>query len=152
MSEQLDMSAPIRTALIQAAGIGDELGVYQDEPAVFTRRPVPDEATAFPQIIVNPDASLTDEDGLTSERPVCLRDIGIYGRKGRPGSADDQTRLVEALGFRTRALFHRQRFSIVPDGYSVVDIRAGGPVPAPVDDDATVGRLVSLTIRLRRNP
>lgn len=147
----LDLGPPIRAALIAAATVGDRLAQYQGEPAVFTRRPVPADAQD-PMVIVNPDTAITDEDGLTSERPVVLRDIAIYGRKGAPGDPSDQTRLVESLGYSVRALFHRQKFSVQPEGYSVIGITAAGPFVAPVDDDVTVGRLVSLTIRLRRNP
>jgi hypothetical protein len=78
-------------------------------------------------------------------------DLAVYGRKGKPGTAQDQTRVVERLGFRLRTHFHRQKFSVQPEGFSVIDVRAGGPVPAPTDDDQTIGRLVSLIVRLRRD-
>lgn len=151
IADDLNLGPPIRTALIGAEPIASDLSEWQGEPAVFTRRPVPPNA-ADPMIIVNPDSAVTDEDGLTSERPVVVRDIAIYGKKGPPGDPSDQTRIVERLGFRVRRLFHRQKFALVVPGYSVIDIVAAGPIPAPVDDEATVGRIVSLTVRLvRRN-
>jgi hypothetical protein len=144
------MGPPIRAALIGEASIADQLSKWKDAPAVFTRRPVPDEAT-YPLAIVNPDAAISDDDALNSERPIVVRDIVFYGRKAPAGDPLDQTRIVEALGFRARALFHRQKFSVRPAGFSVIGIVAAGPFPAPVDDEGTVGRLVSLTIRLRRD-
>lgn len=145
----LDLGPPLRKALIAADGIGGELGKWCEEPAVFTRRPVPDDAPDL-LIIVNPNAALGNEDAINSERPVVVRDIAIYGKKGEPGTSSDQTWIVDALGYRVRELFHSKKFSVSPEGYSVIDVVAAGPVPAPVDDDETVGRLVSLTIRLRK--
>lgn len=146
----LDLAPALRDALIDATDISSQLSEWRGEPAVFTRRPVPADAV-FPFCIVNPDSFITDQDGLTSPRPVVGRDIAFYGRKGPPGDASDQTRIVEAMAYLARDLFHREKFSVQPTGFSVIDVVATGPVPAPVDDEATIGRLVSLTIRLRRN-
>jgi hypothetical protein len=139
----------IRTALIGDELIADALSKWQGEPAVFTRRPAPADAKD-PMIIVNPDAAIGDEDALSSPRPVVMRDVAVYGKKAAPGDTSDQTRKVERIAYRMRELFHRQKFSLVLDGYSVIGIVVAGPVPAPVDDDVTVGRLISLTIRLAR--
>lgn len=146
----LDLAGPLRTALIEAGAIAADLSKWEGEPSVFTRRPVPPDALD-PMIIVNPPAAISDDDGLTSERPIVLVDIAIYGKKAPPKDTSDQTRIVERLSLRVRALFHRQKFSVRPEGFSVIGITAAGPINAPVDDEETVGRLVSLTIRLRRN-
>lgn len=145
----LDLGEPLRAALLAAEHIVADLGRWNDEPAIFTRRPVPEDASD-PMIIINPPAAITDDDALNSERPIVLIDLATYGRKAAPGTAGDQTRLVERLAYRQRALFHRQKFSVRPEGFSVIGIVATGPIAAPVDDEETVGRLVSLTIRLRR--
>lgn len=137
----LNMAAPLRLALA-AAPLAADLSQYGGEPAVFTRRPVPQGAT-YPHIIISPDVAIGDQDGLTSPRPVVLRDIAIYGLQ------PDQYRLVEQLGYAVRALFHRQKWAITPEGYDVIDIVARGPTPGPTDDDTTVARIVGLTIRLR---
>lgn len=156
----LDLGPPLRAAILDqqvpalqpiAASIAEKLAVYAGEPAVFAYRPVPEYA-GDPIIIINPDAAIDDQDGLASSRPLVIRDIAIYGRKGPPGDPTDQGPLVEAIGYQLRELFHRQRFSVQPAGYSVTDIVATGPIVAPVDDDGEVGRLVTLTIRLRRKP
>lgn len=156
----LDLGPALRAAILSqqnpalqalAASIVARLDQYQGGGAVFAFRPVPEDA-GNRIILINPDAALTDEDGLTSDRPVVVRDIAIYGRKGTPGDPADDSPLVEALGYDVRLLFHRQKFAVQPEGYSVIEITATGPVPAPVDDDGEIGRVVSLTIRLRRIP
>lgn len=155
----LDMGPALRQALLDqqdpalqaaAAAIIAQLDTYQGAPAVFAYRPVPQDA-GHRIILINPDIAITDGDGLTSDRPVVQRDIAIYGRKGTPGDAADDSPIIEALGYQVRDLFHRQKFAVQPSGYSVIEIIATGPVPAPVDDDGEIGRLVGLTIRLRRN-
>jgi hypothetical protein len=139
----LNLAGPIRDALLGNAQIAAFPGEWGNEPAIATRRPVP--ANYPPRIIlINPDAAVGDFDGLTSDRPIIVKDIAIYGDQPK------DYRDVEACGYQVRDLFHRQRFSIVPVGFQVVDIVASGPFPAPVDDEKTVGRIVSLTIRLRR--
>lgn len=147
----IDCKAAVRATLIGDPEMAAGLSAWSGDPSVFTRRPIPQDVTQ-PFTIVNSPSSITDEDGLTSDRPVVMLDVATYGRKSAPGSADDQTRLVERLGARVRELFHRNRFSVSPTGFSTIDVRAAGPIDAPVDDDVTVGRLVTLTIRLRRIP
>jgi len=156
----LDLGPPLRAAFLDqqdpalqalAAAIIGELDQYQGQPAVFAFRPVPEDAGDL-IILINPDSSIGNADALRSRRPIVTRDIAIYGRKGTPGDVSDQSPVVEALGYQVRDLFHLQKFAVQPAGYSVIDIVATGPVPAPVDDDGEVGRVVSLTIRLRRNP
>ena len=148
------MGPPLRDALIagdpvRGIVVGADLAEYKGEPAVFTRRPVPEDAED-PMIIINPPVGIGDFDALNSDRPVWSGTVALYGRKGAPGSSEDQTRLVDALGYRIRELFHRQRFSVRPDGFSVIDVVASGPIAGPVDDDKTVARIVGLRIRLRR--
>lgn len=159
MTPDLDLAPPLRSAIIAqqypplqpvAARVVAELSEFNGEPSVFTRRPVPSGADD-PMVLINPPAAIGDEDGLRSERPVPIIDIAVYGRKAEPGSADDQTRAVERAAFAIRELFHRQKFSVQPVGYSVTEIVAAGPFPAPVDDEVTIGRIVTLTIRLKRN-
>lgn len=141
----LDLGASIRTALLAEAPIYGLLGEWSGEPSIFTRRPVPSEAQ-YPMIVVNPDIAITDQDALRSKRPIVTKDVIVYGDQ------PDGYRVVEQLGYAIRELFHRERFSIDVDGYDVVQIVASGPNVAPTDDDKTVGRVVTLTISLRKTP
>lgn len=146
----LDLGPAIREAILLEPTIADDLGEYSHEPAVFTRRPIPQDAPDL-YILINPPAAIGDEDPLNAERTVWMGDIAIYGKKAAPGSDEDDTRTVEALGFRVRRFLHRQKWALQVGGFHVIDIRASGPVPAPVDDDKTIGRIVSLIVRLGRN-
>lgn len=139
----LDLATDLRDALVDDATIGPLLPQYLGEPAVATRRPVPADFPAL-CIIVNPDSGITDQDFLNTQMPIVVRNIAVYGNQ------PDDYRTVEQLAYAVRELFHRQKWAIRPNGYQVLDIVASGPLPAPNDDETTVGRIVGLTISLRR--
>jgi hypothetical protein len=138
----LDLAAPIRNALIGNGPLCALLALWNGEPAIFTRRPVPGDA-AYPFILVSPDISIGDEDGLKSLRPTPRRDIGIYGLQ------PDDYRKVEAAGYLIRTQFHKQRFAVEIPGYRVVQISVTGPMAAPVDNANEVGRACLLRFRLK---
>lgn len=140
----LDVSKGLYSALSGDSDITDLLGSFQGGPSIHTRRPVPVNAD-YPMIVVSPDVSVTDEDGLVSRRPVVIRDIAIYGEQ------DTDYRTVESLGYLVRSKFHRKFDVFTVEGFSIIDVVATGPIPAPTDDEKQVGRLVSLTIRLLEN-
>lgn len=143
MTVTLDLAVPLRAALIEAVTIGPQLAQYVGEPAVFTRRPVPADAT-MPFALINPPAAIGDADYLNEDMPIVMRDVIFYGAQ----PADFV--LIEELGYAARLLFHRQKWAITPEGYDVVSIVARGPIPGPTDDKSTVARVVGLTIQLRR--
>lgn len=145
----LNLKPALRTAVMGVSDCVSRLAQWKGEPAVFTRRPVPDDAE-LPLVIISKPTSVTDQDGLSSDRPVVTHQLAVYGRKGAAGSADDDTRDVEEAAFALRQHFHSNRFSLVPTGYDVIDVRVSGPVDAPVDDDNMVGAVISVTARLRR--
>lgn len=139
----LILSAPIRTALVNDAIIAGLVGEWENEPAVFTRSPVPGDVP-FPMIMVPFDAAYVNVGALNSERPNVTRDIFIYGDQ------PDHYRAVETIAYRVRDLFDRNRFSISVEGYNIVLITATGPIPAPTDDEKSVGRVVTLNILAQR--
>lgn len=141
----LDLGAPIRTALLADAGITALLSTWQEDAAVFTRRPTPTDATR-PLIVISEDISITDADALKSDRPIVIRDILIYGDQ------PEHFRDVETLGYLVRDLFHREKESVVSTTYDIIDIRASGPRKAPTSDEEVVGRVVSLTFIMRKTP
>ena len=143
----LDLLPALRDAVMDIGGVTAMLAQWKGEPAVFTRRPVPDDAI-YPVAVISRATSIDDFDGLTVRRPIATHQIAFYGNKGAPGSTEDHTRDVESMGFAAREHFHRNRFSLTPSGYSVVDVQVRGPVDAPVDDDMKVGTAITLQIRL----
>lgn len=140
-----NLAEPLRTAVIAASGITTQLVAYKGSFPVFTRRPLPPDIT-YPVIAISPDISKIDEDGLTDQRPILTRDITVYGQNEDAA----KYRVVEDLGYQIHDLFHNRRMAITVSGWNVVDIKARGPIPAPTDDDKTVARMVTLTIRLAR--
>ena len=148
-----DLSVPYRDAIIAASAITGALPAYLGSYPVFTRVPVPDDASPVllrgPIIVVSAQVQAGEEDGVDSQRPVIDRDIMVYGlalpNKNDP---DDQFRATESVAFAVHALFHRQRRAITVSGWSVTDLTATGPAPAPTDDEQTVGRRVTVRARL----
>lgn len=139
----LEVLVPMRAAIIASAAITAKMGKYQGAPSVHTRRPVPADA-GYPMITVGPIIARSDEDGINNFRPVVVIDVNTYGE------AAAHYRDVEAVADMIYAMFHRQR-PIAVAGYSVTQITASGPSPAPADDDTHIGRRVTLTIRLFAN-
>lgn len=139
----MNFGAAIRTALVNDATVAGLIGEWENEPAVFTRTPVPADAP-MPFIVVPADASNVDVGGLNNEKPNVIKDIMIYGDQ------PDHYRIVESIAYRVRELFHRTRFSISVAGYNIVLITATGPIPAPTDDEKLVGRMVTLNILAQR--
>jgi len=138
-----DLSQPIYAALIGDTTIAAALPTYAGAPTVFTARPVPKDAT-YPMILAAGDIAVTDQDFIDDPLPVLVRDISVFGQNDTPA----HVRAVETLALRVRTMFHRQRASLSVPSWNVLDIVCRGPVVGATDDDTTVHRLVSLTIRL----
>lgn len=149
MSDDLDLTIPLREGLLADAGIVAALPSYgSNGKTIFSRRPVPSDAP-YPMIVISPDVTLSDNDGIDHERPIVVRDIAIYG-KNEPAS---NYRQVEDVAYAVRHLFHSRKDTLPLTGiYKLIDIRASGPRPAPTNDLQTVGRMVELTIRLAMKP
>ena len=101
--------------------------------------------STYPLIVVSPDVSVSDFDGLNNKRLQIVKDISVYGEQ------DKDYRTVETLAYYLRTLFHRNREAITVSSHRVMDIMVAGPVAAPVDDEKHVGRVVSLTVLLSKN-
>lgn len=142
----MNVSEPIRSAIIANGTITSLLTAYAGSFPVFTRRPVPADAP-YPMIIISDDVSIGDEDGINDYRLVVVRDVAVYGLN----EPHTNYRNVETIGYELRNMFHRIKDAIIVSGYGVIDIIASGPRSAPADSDNEVGRLVTLTIRLSKN-
>lgn len=146
----LNLSEPLREAVMGNVAITDLLGTYMGEPSVHTRRPVPSGAK-YPAIAISPDIFVTDQDFLNRSNPVVQRDVTVYGHGGAAGSEADHYRDVEQIGYELREMFHRKREALLVEGYHVVDIVVTGPIPAPTENERLIGRSVILTVRLHKN-
>ncbi len=138
----LDLSIPIRSAIVANSAVTANLPAYLGSYPVFTRRPVPGNAP-YPMIVISDDISLTDQDGVNDFQPIAVRDIGVYGRNNILG----QMEVVLAMAYLLRTQFHRKRLSLTVPGWNVTDIVVTGPTEIPMEDQI-VGRNVELTVRL----
>lgn len=140
----MNIHTPIREWLLTQGDICALLGEWEDVPAIHTRRPVPaDTGTPF-VIAPSTNAAAGNMDGLTTDRPILIRDLVIYGVK------DADYRAVDTAAEMIADRLHRNRFALAIEGWKVIDIEANRPIPAPADGNKDVGRLVSLRIRLQR--
>ena len=138
----LDIAPDIRTAIINEAPISGLLSEWQGEPSVFTRRPTPPNVSGV-MVVISEDIALNDFDGLDSDRPMVIRDVAVYGDN------PDDYRTVELVAYEIRKLFHRSKLSITNDEYYIIDMVATGPRSAPTSDEEIIGRVVTLTVKLR---
>jgi len=139
----INLASAFYDALSNDATITALLGTWNSNPSIHTRRPIPADA-GYPLIVISPDITVSDQDALSTFRPVIVKDIAVYGLQ------PNDYRTVEALGLLLRNKFHRLRFALTPPaGYKIIDIVALGPSIAPTDDDKKLGRVVSLTVRVQ---
>lgn len=141
-----DLSLPLYAALTLNPDIVALLGEWQGTASIFTNRPTPPDA-AYPMLVTAGDVTRSDDDLLDDPVLVIVRDISIFGQNTAVGG-NNQTRICDNIALRVRDLFHRQRTSIEVDQWDVLDIVCQGPIVGPTDDDRSVHRMVTLTIRL----
>jgi hypothetical protein len=80
MTDDLDLTQPIRDGLLAEPLIASALPNYgSNGKTIFTRRPVPSDAP-YPMIVISPDVTVTDQDGIDHEKSVVIRDIAVYGK------------------------------------------------------------------------
>lgn len=142
----MNLSQGLRDLILADPAITALLSPYNGSFAVFTRRPVPEDAK-FPMIVISTDVTVNNEDGISYHGPVAVRDIMVYGLNENA----TQYRDIETLGYALRELFHRTTTPIPVDGYHVIDVQASGPRIAPADNDNEIGRMVELTIRMAKD-
>lgn len=138
----------MRAAILANPYITSRLAEWQGSSAVLTRTPVPEDVS-FPCVVIPFNSVTTDQDGLTDQRTVIVRDIMVYGDIAAPGSPMDHVRTVDEIAYELRKMFHRNKASLVNTPFHVIDIVVNGPRPAPVDDDKTTGRMVTLNMRIQ---
>lgn len=139
----LNLAIPLRDALVASEAVQLIASDYKGEPAVFTRRPVPDDAP-YIMVVVSPDIGIGNADFLRSLMPIVTRDIAVYGQQ------PDQYRDIETLAYAIREQFHQVKTAITVPGYHVIDINCTGPVGGPAEDPKIMGRIVTLSIQLQK--
>jgi len=140
----IDLQPPIRQYILNDVTISNLLPAYQGSKTVFTRRPVPPDAS-YPMIVISSLVSDLENDFVScGGRHISTYDIVVYSTN------DDSTnyRTVEQIAYRLATIFHRiPRYALsMPSGSSLIQTTVLGPFPAPTDDTVKVARVVSLNI------
>lgn len=140
---RLDVNGPVRDVILNSTFITSKLADWQDTKAVFTRRPVPENAK-YPLITVGPNVTRGDQDGIDHKQPIVVTDVNVYGEQNK------HYRDVELISEELYQIFHREELALTVAGHTVTRLTASGPVVAPADNVNYVGRNVALTILLRQ--
>ena len=93
----LNLSGRIRDAILGNLTVVALLGEYEGQPAVHTRRPVPESST-YPMVVIS-TVDVDDRDMIALQMPIVTVDILIYGQQ------PDQYRAVEEIGYNLREQF-----------------------------------------------
>lgn len=142
----VDLSVPLRDALVSSSGITSLLDTYLNSYPIFTRQPVPDNAPDI-GIIISQDIVTDDNDGVNDFQPVITRDILIYGPNDIPAA---DYRKVQLLARRIHDLFHNSHRVVLVSGWTVVRVTCTGPVHLPQDDQSALFA-VTVTVHLAKS-
>lgn len=139
----IDLLPNIRILLLSDLNITQHLSTFNGAKAIFTRRPVPENAD-YPFIIINPPLPDTDRDFLDLAFRDVTYHIIVYGNNDNP----QNYRNVEDTAYRIKDKFLRlpKTGMTMPIGYSLVKGNSIGPFLAPTDDQTKVARAVSVKI------
>jgi len=140
----INLQPAIRQFILNDVTISSLLPNYNGSKTVFTRRPVPEDAT-YPMIVVSPPVSDIPNDFVScGGRRTPTFDIAVYSTN------DDAAnyRKVEQIAYRLATIFHRiPRYALtMPTDSNLIQTTVLGPFPAPTDDTVKVARVVSLNI------
>lgn len=141
----INLSDNIRSFLIVDSTLTSELSTFNNEKAIFTRRPIPTGAD-YPFIIISPQISSTESDFIDKLQRNQTYDIGVYAQNDTP----ENYRACERVAFQIQeklARLQSHEFQ-VDSGWSLIQAVATGPIPFPTDDLNKVARGVTVTFNL----
>ena len=141
----IDLQPEIRSLIINDATLSTLIADYLNSKAVFTRRPTPEDAQ-YPLVIISPIVTDLERDFILCGRRTLTYNIMIYGYNDTPENYRD----VEEISLSISKLFHRIDRTTFPTSsdYSLIQSTASSPMPAPVDDENKVGRVVVLNLQI----
>jgi len=116
------------------------LSTYKGSPAIFTTDPRPGDSR-LPCIVTAGEVINSPEDTKNCLGRVIWRDIRCYG----PPSGSDA--IVEDIGERVRAIFHRKIISIL--GYNVIISEVEGPIV--MNEDNAQGRILTVKMTIKES-
>jgi len=141
----ISLAEAIRTAILANDAVTRHLDKWNGVPAVMINdeRPPADLPDRF--VVIGPP-------GGTLARPLMNKNVDYFTRQvsafgEQPGDQKKMNMAAEAI----RTMFHRQRQSLVVDGFKVVHVLCTWPVPAPTSDVNRIGRMVMMNVLLEEN-
>ena len=96
--------------------------------------------------MISDSTSNFNQDLLITQMPVETYQVIFYGLKG------EQVEAVKEAARLAKDLFHRNPSAIEVTDHKVTMITVVGPTYAPGDGDETEGRMLILTVQMRRLP
>jgi len=139
----MNLQPAIRSFALADSTFSSFLTAYKGSKALFTRRPVPEDA-AYPLAVVSPAITYRESDFVSGTKHFYLtHDFLIFDTNDSSSSY----RAVEDAAFRIRNLFHRLDVNSfnTPSGYRLLLCLADYPIPGATDDLIKVSRVVQLT-------
>lgn len=138
----MNLQPSIRSFLLTDSTFSNYLTDYNGSKALFTRRPVPDDAE-YPLAIISPAITYRESDFVSGQKHFYLtHDLLIFDTN----DSSSNYRNVENAAFRARKILHR--FDVTtfshPTGYKVLLCLADYPISGATDDLIKVSRVVQL--------
>ena len=139
----MDLTPNIRSFLLADATFVGYLATYLNSKALFTRRPVPTDAT-YPMGIVSPLVTYREADFVNGKKKFTItHDVMLFDTN----DSSTNYRNIQAAADRVRKIMHRldRTAFVMPAGYQLIMCRADEPIPGATDDLIKVSRIVQLT-------
>lgn len=141
----INLKPNIRAFLVSDSAITSKITTYKGQPAIFTRRPVPEDAQ-YPFIVISSQIPSGRSDLVDAVRGNYVHDVIVYAQNN-----DNTTyNTCEQIAFLLSQKFLRLQSTdmSIPSGYQIIDAVGIGPFDAPTDGDTTVAKGVSVSFRL----
>lgn len=139
----MTLQPSIRSFLLNDSTFSGYLTDYKGSKSLFTRRPVPEDAT-YPLAVVSPIITYRESDFVTGKQHFYItHDLLIFDTN----ESSSNYRSVEEAAFRARKVLHRLNPTTftMPAGYRLLSCLADFPIPGPTDDLIKVSRIIQLT-------
>lgn len=138
----IDLQPALRSYILNDVTIFPLIPNYKGSKAIFTRRPVPNDAP-YPCIVIsNLVSSIRNDFAACGGRVTLTFDFAVYANN----DTAEHYRIVESIAYRLESILHRMpTYALnMPAGSSLIQSTALGPYSGPVDDFVKVARVVSV--------
>lgn len=143
----IDLTVMIRKYILEIEEFTDVISNYGvDGKAIFTRRPVPEDAI-YPMAVISPLYSEVKVQQITCNRRNLTYQIVVYG----DNDTSDNYNKVEGAAFVLARSFDSANVHDfdMPQGAQLLGLTTTSPMSAPTDDNNRVARVVSVTFYVK---